>query len=142
MAFLFLIGAFTLANTQSYPLTLATAVSCSSATALAKNFVVTISDDTPIRGQNVTTIFDFDLDVPITGGIAKYSASLNGFPYTSQANLCDETAKTNDPCPLLPGHHHEVSTSTNTVSGKLMTTITWLNEAGAEILCAKITTKT
>lgn len=138
MFFPLLVAAFL--NAQSYALT--TAVSCSSTTALAKNFVVTISNDMPLKGQNVTTTFDFDLDVPVMGGIAKYAASLNGFPYTSQANLCGETAKTNDPCPLLPGHHHEVSTSTNTVSGKLITMITWLNEAGAEILCAKITTKT
>jgi hypothetical protein len=116
---------------------------CSSPTALAKNFVVTLSTDTPAKGANVTTTFDFDLDAPIVGGTAYYSATLNGLgPYTSTAPLCDETAKTDDPCPLLTGHHHEVSTSASTVTGKVITTITWRDGAGAEILCAKITTKT
>jgi hypothetical protein len=115
---------------------------CSSAGALAKNFVASVSTDTPRKGQNVTTVFDFDLDAPITGGIVKYAATLNGFPYSATAVLCDDTQKSGDPCPLLPGHHHQESTSTNTVSGKLVTRITWLNEAGAEILCAEIATKT
>jgi len=122
---------------------LSAAVVCSSPTALAKNFVVTLSTDTPAKGANVTTTFDFDLDAPIVGGTAYYSATLNGLgPYTSTAPLCDETAKTDDPCPLLTGHHHEVSTSASTVTGKVITTITWRDGAGAEILCAKITTKT
>jgi len=136
--FALLMGLFLAFPTQS----LSTAVVCSSPTALAKNFAVTISTDTPTKGMNVTTTFDFDLDAPIVGGIAYYSATLNGFPYTSSAPLCDETAKTSDPCPLQTGHHHEVSTSTNTITGKVVTTITWKDGAGAEILCAKITTKT
>lgn len=115
---------------------------CSSASALAKNFAVSIDNDTPGQGDNVTTTFDFDLNAPINGGTAYYSATLNGLgPFSSQAPLCDETAKTNDPCPLGVGHHHEVSTSENTVSGKVVTTISWYDEAGAEILCAILTTK-
>jgi len=118
------------------------AESCSSAGDLAKNFVVTIDNDQPAQGEKVTTTFDFDLDAPVTGGTAYYSATLNGLgPFTSTAALCDETAKTNDPCPLGVGHHHEVSTADNTVTGKVVTTITWEDESGAQILCAKITTK-
>ena len=122
--------------------TLTTAVSCSVATDLAKNFVVTIDNDAPKQGEKVSTTFDFDLDAPITGGTAYYSATLNGLgPFTSQANLCDETAKTNDPCPLEIGHHHQVSTAENTVTGKVVTTITWYDTADSEILCAVLTTK-
>jgi len=115
---------------------------CSSATALAKNFAVTISTSTPTKNENVTTTFDFDLDAPITGGTAYYTATLNGFPYSSSSPLCDETAKTNDPCPLLAGHHREVSTALNTITGKVVATISWKDQAGSEILCARITTKT
>lgn len=57
------------------------------------------------------------------------------FPYSTTAPLCDETAKTADPCPLLPGAHHQVSHSVASTSGKIDTTITWVDEAGAEILC-------
>ena len=115
---------------------------CSSPDALAKNFVVSLSTDTPTQGQNVTTTFDFDLDAPITGGTAYYSATLNGLgPFTSTADLCGETAKTNDPCPLEAGHHHEESTTENTVTGKVVTQISWYDINGAEILCTEITTK-
>ena len=115
---------------------------CSSPNALARNFVSTISTDTPAKGEKVTTIFDFDLDVPIIGGTAYYSVLLNGAgPYTSQAALCDETAKSGDPCPLMPGHHHQESTSENTITGKIVTTISWYDQDGAEILCAELTTK-
>jgi hypothetical protein len=121
---------------------LTSAQSCSTATDLAKNFVVTIDNDAPAQGEKVSTTFDFDLDAPITGGTAYYSATLNGLgPFTSQAILCDETAKTNDPCPLGVGHHHQVSTAENTVSGKVVTTITWYDNNDAQILCAILTTK-
>jgi hypothetical protein len=146
--FLAAIATIASVNAQNYPIAVyegpfTTAESCSTANALAKNFVVTLNTDTPIKGENVTTIFDFDVDAPITGGTAKYSATLNGFgPYKSEADLCNETAKSNDPCPLGIGHHHQESTSTSTVSAKVVTTITWTDQTGAEILCAKITTKT
>jgi len=118
------------------------AVACSDNGALAKNFVVTIDNDAPKQGEKVTTTFDFDLDAPISGGTAYYSATLNGLgPFASQAPLCTETAKTNDPCPLGVGHHHEVSTADNTITGKVVTTITWMDPAGALILCAQISTK-
>ena len=118
------------------------AESCSAADDLAKNFVVNISNDKPTKGEQVSTTFDFDLDAPITGGTAYYSVTLNGAgPYASNAPLCTETAKTNDPCPLAVGHHHEVSTTANTVTGKVVTTITWKDTSGTQILCARITTK-
>lgn len=115
---------------------------CSSPNALARNFVASISTDTPAKGENVTTVFDFDLDYPIAGGTAKYAATLNGFPYSASAPLCDETQKSGDPCPLAAGHHHQTSVSTNSVTGKLVTKITWVDETNAEILCVEIATKT
>ena len=118
------------------------AVACSDNGALAKNFVVTIDNDKPAQGEKVTTTFDFDLEAPISGGTAYYSVTLNGLgPFASQAPLCTETAKTGDPCPLAVGHHHEVSIAENTVTGKVVTTITWMDPAGALILCAQISTK-
>lgn len=115
---------------------------CSSPTALAKNFAVSVSTDTPAKNEVVFTTFDFDLDAPVASGTAYYEATLNGFPYSASAPLCDETAKSGDPCPLLAGHHHEVSNSTSSVSGKLITKITWKDDSDSEILCAQITTKT
>ena len=116
---------------------------CSSADALARDFTVSVSTDTPAKDENVTTTFDFTLDAPVTGGTAHYSATLNGFgPYTSDAPLCDEVAKSGDPCPLAAGHHHQESVSSASTTGKLVLTITWTSDTGAEILCAQVTTKT
>ena len=134
--------ALILVNTTLSAAPLSSAKSCSVASDLAKNFVVTIDNDTPAPDSYVTTTFDFDLDAPITGGTAYYSVTLNGAgPYASNAPLCTETAKTNDPCPLATGHHHEVSVAQNTVTGKVVTTITWYDQAEARILCAELSTK-
>lgn len=124
------------------PFAASQAVICSSPNALATDFTVTISNDIPTKGENVSTIFDFMLPEVVTGGIAKYAATLNGFPYTSSAPLCAEVAKTGDPCPLAIGRYHQESVSAATTSGKIVVKITWTNEAGQEILCAQITTKT
>jgi len=115
---------------------------CSAPNALAKNLAVSVSTDTPAKDEVVFTTFDFDLDAPVVSGTAYYDVTLNGFPYSATAPLCQETQKSGDPCPLLPGHHREVSNATNTVTGKLVTKITWKDDANVEILCAQITTKT
>jgi hypothetical protein len=121
---------------------LTAAKSCSTASDLAKNFVPSIDNDAPAKGATVKTTFAFDLDAPITGGTAYYSATLNGLgPYTSQEALCDATAKSNDPCPLGVGAHNQVSSTQNTLSGKIVTTVEWYDDAGARILCAELTTK-
>jgi hypothetical protein len=124
------------------PLVASQAIVCSSPNALATDFTITVSNAKPTKGENVTTVFDFNLNAPVTGGIARYAATLNGFPYTSTAPLCDEVAKSGDPCPLAVGRHHQESVSAATTSGKIVVKITWTNEAGQEILCAQITTKT
>jgi len=140
LALLSVVNALGFSYIDYFP-SLAVAEVCSSPDALAKDFVVSISSDNLQKGENLTTIFDFTLDQPITAGAVEYSASLNGFPYSSSASLCDEVAKSDDPCPLEIGVHHQVSTSTMTVTGKLTTTITWTDDSGQEILCAKITVK-
>ena len=90
----------------------------------------------------MTTEFVFDLAAPITGGTAYYSATLNGLgPFTSNAPLCDEVAKSGDPCPMAAGHHDQISKTTNTISGKVVTTITWYDQNDVGVLCALLTTK-
>ena len=143
---LFLLLSLVSANNNSvalYKEVLTGTAVCSSADALAHDFTVTVSTDTPAKDENVTTTFDFTLDAPVTGGPSSYSATLNGFgPYTSSAPLCDEVAKSGDPCPLAAGHHHQESVSAASTTGKIVLTITWTTETGAEILCAQVTTKT
>jgi len=147
IASLFLLLSVVSASASAFPVAIyreeltGTAV-CSSADALAHDFTVSLSTDTPTKGENVTTTFDFTLDAPVTGGIVYYAATLNGFPFTSSAPLCDEVAKTGDPCPLAAGHHHQESVSAATTSGKIVVKITWTSDSGQEILCAQVTTKT
>jgi ML domain len=147
MVGLLLLACVAVAGASSFPVALyrqeLTGVAvCSADTALAKNFAVSVSTDTPTKGEVVYTTFDFDLDAPIADGIAYYDASLNGFPYSATAPLCEETEKSGDPCPMGVGHHHQVSNATTSVTGKLVTKIKWKNVDNLEILCVQITTKT
>lgn len=72
----------------------------------AQNFVASVDPANPSANQNFTTTFDYDLDREVTGGKAKYSATLNGLPFSQTDDLCADQAGSSDPCPLQPGHHH------------------------------------
>jgi len=87
----------------------------------------------------VTTTFDFDLSETITSGSVVYSGSYNGMPFSQDADLCTEVAKSGDPCPLSVGHHKQVSTATADYTGKVETKINWTTTDGRAILCADVT---
>jgi hypothetical protein len=90
----------------------------------------------------VTTTFDFDLSETITAGSVVYSGSYNGMPFSQDADLCTEVAKSGDPCPLSVGHHKQVSTATADYTGKVETKINWTTTDGRAILCADVTVST
>jgi hypothetical protein len=127
------------------PTLLATYRNCGSSGDLAKNLVISIVPDAPKAGQDVTTIFDYDLDTVITGGTATYDFSFNGIPFSPTVNdLCVEQAGgcCPDPCPLGIGHHSDKSITTfPSVSGKIITTIKWADQNGSPILCVEWTVK-
>jgi len=96
--------------------------------------------DPPVVGQNVTMTFDYtNPGAPVAAGTAKYSISYNGIPYSSTEDLCTQV-----PCPITAGEHVLRSSSLwdGSASGKIVTTITWADEAGAGLLCVQVMTRT
>ena len=115
---------------------------CSSGT--ATNFVATISPEQPKAGDEVTTTFNYDLTKEITGGTATYSITYNFLPLSPTVDqLCDDQAGSADTCPLMVGHHTDISKQIwpSGLGGTLVTTIKWLDQDGSDVLCLKWTTK-
>lgn len=92
----------------------------------------------PAVGENISMTFVYDAPEEIVDGIAQYSCSYNGLPYSSSKPLCTQTA-----CPITIGRHTEFSTSSYSgLSGKLVCTIEWLSLDNTKtFLCAKSTIK-
>lgn len=105
-----------------------------------QNFVASVDPADPAANQNFTTTFDYDLDREVMGGKAKYSATLNGLPFSQTDDLCADQAGSADPCPLQPGHHHDTSvTAFPDFTGKLVSTIDWTDQNGDRVLCVTFT---
>jgi hypothetical protein len=123
----------------------ATVRNCGTSNDLAKNLVISIVPDAPKSGEDVTTIFEYDLESVISGGTATYAFTFNGIPFSPTSNdLCVEQAGgcCPDPCPLGIGHHVDKSiTAFPSVSGKIVTTIKWEDQYKSQILCVEWTVK-
>jgi hypothetical protein len=95
---------------------------------------------TPVPGENVTLTVKYTFaGEPITGGKARYTAILNYLPVLNKEyDLCTQTK-----CPKNPGENAEVSTSPfpTDVSGKLVTTIHWIDQNSNPIWCVETTWK-
>jgi hypothetical protein len=84
--------------------------------------------DSPKAGQEVSTIFNYDLSKEVTGGTASYGFSFNGIPFSPTVDdLCADQAGgcCPDPCPLAVGAHINESKSNfpSGVSGKIITCV-------------------
>lgn len=115
---------------------------CSSGT--ATNFVATITPASPKVNDEVTTTFDYDLTKVITGGTATYSVTYNFLPFSPTVDqLCADQAGTVDACPLAIGHHTDISKSVwpPGLSGTVVSTIKWVDQDGADVLCLKWSVK-
>ena len=109
-----------------------------------KNALFTITQlsqfpsDTISAGENLTLTLKYITPVEITGGTAKTSISLNYLPFTPTSEpLC-----LNTPCPMVQGVVYDGSVSDvfpGGVSGTLITTITWTDPVGLQLLCIKST---
>ena len=118
---------------------------CGSSSDTAKNLVISIVPDSPKAGEKVLTTFDYDLSKEVTSGEASYGFSFNGIPFSPTIDdLCVDQAGgiSPDPCPLAVAHHINKSESDfPSVSGKIITTIKWKDQDGAQILCVEWTVK-
>lgn len=93
----------------------------------------------PIAGDNTTLWVDYTLNSPITGGIATYSVSLNGIPFTPTVDdLCTQTF-----CPKELGTYNETSSSIfpSGLSGKIVSKIQWTNQDNLPVWCVETTFK-
>ena len=81
----------------------------------------------------------YDLKTPITDGTAIYSYSFNGIPFSPTIeDLCTQTN-----CPKLVGSYNETSTSEfpSGITGKIISTIKWIDQNAKPIWCAEMTFK-
>ena len=112
---------------------------CSNGQGRAKITSLTAFPESPLPGENYTITVNYDLPAPaITGGTAEYSAILNYLPvYNEKFDLCTQTA-----CPKAVGANTEVSTSmVPSVSGKLVSTVKWIDQDNNLIWCFESTLK-
>lgn len=93
---------------------------------------------TPKAGDNVSMWIGYTLEEPpITGGIATYSYSLNGIPFSpTKEDLCTQTS-----CPKELGFHNETSYSIfpSGISGKIISTIQWHDQNDELVWCVETT---
>lgn len=115
--------------------------SCTNANAIAQNFVPNITPDAAHSGDEVTTVFDYDLTAQVVeGATATYSVSWNFIPIDPTVDSLCADQGADDPCPLAVGHHTDKSVSTfPDLSGYIVSTIEWADAAGNQILCVKWT---
>ena len=94
---------------------------------------MSLTPDPPIVGQNTTMSITYTNPGPVvSAGTAKYSISYNGIPYSETDDLCTQTT-----CPIEIGEHTITSSALwdGSLSGKIATTITWLDQTGAPLMC-------
>jgi hypothetical protein len=119
---------------------LASIKSCGTSSDRASIVSLDSTPTTPVAGENVTTTVKYTFaGEAITGGKARYKATLNYLPVLNdEYDLCTQTK-----CPKNPGENTEVSTSPfpPSISGKLVTTIHWIDQNSNPIWCVETTWK-
>jgi hypothetical protein len=114
---------------------------CSSGTSVfALNAVGLVPAD-PTPGETVTLHLEYTVPsgVTVTDGTAKFAATYNFIPLSPTTEpLCQDI-----PCPLGPGRYmnNTLSTWPSGLSGTLVSTLTWQDTSGKQLLCISITAK-
>lgn len=95
----------------------------------------------PTPGQNVTLHLEYTVPngVTVTDGLAKFATTYNFIPFSPTTEpLCQDV-----PCPLGPGSYtnNTVSMWPSGLSGTLISTLTWQDTSGKQLLCVSITAK-
>lgn len=116
-----------------------TAATISSCGTAATRFQLTALDfqpANPVPGSDVFMTVEFqNPGAQVTDGKAHRRVTLNGLPVVDETvALCGEATS----CPLTAGFNNRSALSTwPDVTGKVVSTIQWLDSAGAELLCIK-----
>jgi hypothetical protein len=104
-------------------------------------FTITTLDQSPLTkvsaGQNVSLTLKYTSYAPVSAGTVTTAVTYNFIPFKPTVDdLCKSIA-----CPLAPGDH-DGSTSVVTptgISGTVVSTITWADSNGNQLLCIKST---
>ena len=112
---------------------------CSSTTHTGHISVITMDPPAPVSGDWITIHIEYTLDKTVTGGKATYTASFNGFPFQPTTNdLCTDMEHTTTPCPISAGpvvFEGISQIGDGSIHGTLVTSTTWTDQDGSEILC-------
>jgi hypothetical protein len=110
------------------------------ASVFAVNAVGLVPAD-PMPGENVSLHLEYTVPtgVTVTDGLAKFATTYNFIPFSPTTEpLCQ-----NVPCPLGPGSYTNNTASVwpSGLSGTLISTLTWQDTGGKQLLCVSITAK-
>jgi hypothetical protein len=112
---------------------------CGSSNDIAQITSFGFDPQTPQPGDETELWVAYNLKEPVSGGLASYSYSFNGIPFSPTVeDLCTQTT-----CPKEIGTYNETSKSTfpSGLSGKIVSKIKWENENKEQIWCVEITMK-
>jgi hypothetical protein len=126
-----LLGALVAANTVR---------DCSSGTSVFKFLTATVTPDPVVKGQDFTISLSCQIPdgVTVTSGTAQYGFTFNGIPFSpTTEELCSQVT-----CPLVPGLYSNATTAPfPDVSGKIVSTIKWFDDAKTLLYCLETTVK-
>ena len=113
---------------------------CSSGTSVFKYLTASLTPDPVVRGKDSTLSLSCQIPdgVVVSGGTAQYSFSFNGIPFSpTTEDLCSQVQ-----CPLVSGLYSNSTTSPfPDVSGKVVSTIKWFDNAKTLLYCLEMTVK-
>ena len=118
-----------------------TITSCGTATTRFQLTALDFQPPNPSPGDNMFMTVEFqNPGAEVTDGKARRKVTLNGLPVVDETvALCGEATT----CPLVSGFNNRSAASTwPDVTGKIVSTIQWLDSAGAELLCIKTSVTT
>jgi len=112
---------------------------CSSQSNIGHITSISMIPSAPVSGSYVNIVIDYTLDTDVTDGLATYTASFNGFPFSPTIEpLCPDLEDTTTPCPISAGNVHFEGISQigdGTTHGTIVATTTWKDQNGNEIIC-------
>jgi len=111
--------------------------SCGTSTDLAQNLVLSVVPELP--QTDFKLFLEADLLKSVTSGTSTYAVTLNGYPYRSTADLCDELQNSTTHCPLTMGYLKSESTGAipSGVVGRVVIKNEWFDSDHLRILCMK-----
>lgn len=100
---------------------------------------LSVSPSVPVKNENITIHTIYSVPAEVSDGVAVYSCSFNGIPFTPTVeDLCAQTG-----CPITVGNHDEYSSVTvPEIGGKIVCDMKWMDaDQSVSYLCLRTTLK-